>query len=168
MEDRLSQALASSRRSATYVAVMVLDLDNFKPLNDKHGHGAGDLLLIEAAQRLKGCVRNIDTVARYGGDEFVVILGELDANREAAIAQVGAVAEKIRIKLTEPYVLKVTRLGNPDITVEHHCTASIGIAMAINHEMSQDDIVKHADAAMYKAKDSGRNAIRFYEMNGQM
>lgn len=167
MEDRLSQAMASSRRGGTYVAVMVLDLDNFKPLNDKHGHGAGDLLLIEAAHRLKGCVRNIDTVARYGGDEFVVILGQLDANKETATKQVGVVAEKIRAKLTQSYLLKIAHPGKPDFTVEHQCTASIGIAMAMNDEGSQDDIVKHADAAMYQAKDAGRNAIRFYEMNGQ-
>ena len=163
MEDRLGQTMASSRRNGTYFAVMVLDLDNFKPLNDQHGHGAGDLLLVEAAHRLKGCVRNIDTVARYGGDEFVVILGELDADEEAATMQVGAIAEKICAKLAQSYQLKIKHPGKPDVTVEHHCTASIGIAMSMNHEVSQDAIVKHADAAMYQAKDSGRNAIRFYE-----
>ena len=163
MEDRLGQAIASCRRSGTHFAVMVLDLDNFKSINDKHGHGAGDLLLIDAAYRLKGCVRNIDTVARYGGDEFVVILGELDPDKEAATMQVGAIAEKIRAKLAQSYQLKITHPVKPDVTVEHHCTASIGIAMSMNQEVSQDDIVKHADAAMYQAKDSGRNAIRFYE-----
>lgn len=162
MEDRLGQAMASSKRSGTYFAVMVLDLDNFKPLNDQHGHGAGDLLLIEAAHRLKGCVRNIDTVARYGGDEFVVILGELDSDKEAATLQACAIAEKIRTKLSQSYRLKIEHPGKPDVTVEHHCSASIGIAMAMNYELNQDDIVKHADAAMYQAKDAGRDAIRFY------
>ncbi len=167
MEDRLSQAMASSRRSGTYFAVMVLDLDNFKPLNDKHGHGAGDLLLVEAARRLKGCVRNIDTVARYGGDEFVVILGELDADKAAATSQAGAIAEKIRARLSQPYLLKIAHPGKPDITVEHHCSASIGIALAMSHEVNQDDIVKHADAAMYQAKDAGRDAVRFFESGNQ-
>ena len=77
--------------------------------------------------------------------------------------QVGAIAEKIRAKLAQSYQLKITHPVKPDVTVEHHCTASIGIAMSMNQEVSQDDIVKHADAAMYQAKDSGRNAIRFYE-----
>ena len=167
MEDRLGQAMATSRRSGTYFAVMVLDLDNFKPLNDKHGHGVGDLLLVEAARRLKACVRNIDTVARYGGDEFVVILGELDVDKVAATSQAGAIAEKIRAKLAQPYLLKIVHPGKPDVTVEHHCSASIGIALAMSHEVTQDDIVKHADAAMYEAKDAGRDAVRFFESGNQ-
>ena len=166
MEDRLSQTMASSRRSGTYFAVMVLDLDNFKPLNDKHGHMAGDLLLIEASNRLKRSVRDIDTVARFGGDEFAVILGELDAAIGVATSQVSAVAEKIRASLAEPYLLTITQRGKADAMAQHHCTVSIGVALAMDHEANQDDIVKWADAAMYQAKHAGRNAIRFYEVKG--
>ena len=94
LNDRLEQAKAASKRNGRYVAVMFLDLDNFKPLNDMHGHDVGDLLLIEAAHRITHCVREMDTVSRFGGDEFVVILGELDVDREPSIAYAGIVAEK--------------------------------------------------------------------------
>ena len=124
----------------------------------------GDSLLLEVANRLKASVRSVDTVARFGGDEFVVILGQLDARKLAATSQVSLVAEKIRASLAEPYRLRITRLGNADLTVEHRCTASIGIVMAMNHELSQDDMLKRADTAMYQAKDAGRNAIRFHEV----
>ena len=93
--DRLGLAMAQSKRSGTYGAVLFLDLDNFKPLNDLHGHDAGDQLLIEVARRLHGCVREIDTVARFGGDEFVVILGALDATPDESLALARNVAEKI-------------------------------------------------------------------------
>ena len=164
MEDRLNQTMTSSHRSGSYFAVLVLDLDNFKPLNDEHDHSAGDSLLLEVANRLKASVRSVDTVARFGGDELVVILGQLDARKLAATSQVSLVAEKIRASLAEPYRLRITRLGNADLTVEHRCTASIGIVMAMNHELSQDDMLKRADTAMYQAKDAGRNAIRFHEV----
>lgn len=162
LNDRLGQAIATSHRSGLYGALMFIDLDNFKPLNDTHGHGVGDLLLIEAADRLKNCVREMDTVARFGGDEFVVMLCELNANRGESISQAEIVAEKIRSTLSAPYLLTVSHRKKANITVEHHCTASIGVAMFINHETSQEDIVKHADAAMYQAKKDGRNLIRFY------
>lgn len=160
--DRLNQTMAASKRSDCYGAVMFLDLDNFKPLNDAHGHEAGDLLLIEVANRLKRGMRESDTVARFGGDEFVVILGELAIDRAASVAQAGTVAEKLRQSLAEPYILTVQHDGQPDTTVEHHCSASVGVAMFINHEASQDDIFKWADAAMYQAKESGRNCVHFH------
>jgi diguanylate cyclase (GGDEF)-like protein len=163
LTDRLTQAIAASKRSGCYGALMFLDLDNFKPLNDAHGHDAGDLLLIEVAERLKGCVREIDTVARSGGDEFIVILGELDKQEAESNTQAGIVAEKIRGKLSEPYLLTVKREGNADLTVEHHCTASIGVALFGNLETSQDDILNRADSAMYQSKAAGRNLIRFYD-----
>jgi diguanylate cyclase (GGDEF)-like protein len=140
---------------------MFLDLDNFKPLNDLHGHAVGDLLLIEVAQRLKRCVREMDTVARFGGDEFVVILGELDAVPAKAKKLAGRVAEKIRKDLCAPYSLTF-RPGEKDaITVEHRCTASIGVVLFQNHSAEQEDVLKRADAAMYLAKEAGRNLIRF-------
>jgi diguanylate cyclase (GGDEF)-like protein/PAS domain S-box-containing protein len=162
LNDRLSQTMAASKRSVRYSALMFLDLDNFKPLNDTHGHVVGDLLLIEVADRLKNCVREMDTVARFGGDEFVVILSDLNADKAESTSQAKTVAEKIRNTLSEPYLLTIKHEGKVDGTVKHHCTASIGVVMFINHEASQDDILKWADAAMYQAKEAGRNLIRFY------
>lgn len=167
LSDRLNQTMAASKRSGLYCALMFVDLDNFKPLNDAHGHGVGDLLLVEAARRLTACVREVDTVARFGGDEFVVLLGELAADREESSAQTRIVAEKIRVSLAVPYRLQVQHAqhaeGAANATVEHCCTASIGVVVFVNHEASQDEIFKWADAAMYRAKDTGRNAIRFDE-----
>ena len=160
--DRMSQTMAASKRSGCYAAAMFLDLDNFKPLNDTNGHGAGDLLLIAAADRLKNCVRETDTVARFGGDEFVVIISELEIDRDASVAQARLIAEKIRCALSEPYLLTLKHENEPDSVVEHRCTASIGVALFINHEASQDDILKWADKAMYLAKEAGRNSICFY------
>jgi diguanylate cyclase (GGDEF)-like protein len=142
---------------------MILDLDNFKPLNDQHGHLAGDLLLVEAASRLLLCVREMDTVARFGGDEFVVMLSELDGDAVASHRRARMVAEKIRSALAKPYVLTLRQEDQTAVTVEHHCTASIGVALFVNHETAQEDILKRADDAMYRAKDAGRNAIRFFE-----
>jgi diguanylate cyclase (GGDEF)-like protein/PAS domain S-box-containing protein len=163
LSDRLSQAFSASKRSTRYGALMFLDLDNFKPLNDTHGHVTGELLLIEVADRLKNCVREMDTVARFGGDEFVIILSELDTENGESVEQARVVAEKIRIALSEPYLLKVKQESQPDTTIQHYCTTSIGVALFINHETSQYEILKHADAAMYQAKEAGRNQTRFYE-----
>ena len=160
--DRLRQAMANSRRSGCYGALMFLDLDNFKPLNDTFGHYAGDLLLIQVAQRISSCVRETDTVARFGGDEFVVMVGELDENRDESETQAKGVAEKIRCILAEPFVLTVESEGESPLVIEHRCTASIGVVLFINHESTLEDIVKWADEAMYQAKDAGRNTIRFH------
>ena len=163
LNDRLSQTMAASKRSGCYGALMFLDLDNFKPLNDAHGHVAGDLLLVAAADRLKSCVRQIDTVARFGGDEFVVVISELDPDRTESAAQAALIAEKIRGTLSEPYLLTLKHEGAADLTVEHRCTASIGIALFIGHEASQGNILKWADKAMYQAKEAGRNTTRFFD-----
>ena len=162
LNDRLGQAMAASKRSGRYGALMFLDLDNFKPLNDTYGHDVGDLLLIEVARRLAGCVREADTVARFGGDEFVVMLSELDADKAESTALAGIVAEKIRAILAEPYALKFQQEGNAETTIEHHCTSSIGVVLFINHEGSQEDALKWADMAMYQAKEGGRNQVHFY------
>lgn len=163
LNDRLSQAMSASKRSAFYGAVMVLDLDNFKPINDTHGHLVGDLLLIEAARRLNSCLRETDTVARFGGDEFVVMLSDLNPDKAESTSQAGIIAEKIRTCLSEPYLLIIKRDGEADAAIEHHCTASIGVALFIGNKASQDDVLKWADAAMYQAKDGGRNSLRFYD-----
>jgi diguanylate cyclase (GGDEF)-like protein/PAS domain S-box-containing protein len=166
LSDRLSQVMPASRRSGVYGAIIFLDLDNFKPLNDIHGHSIGDLLLVEAAIRLKSCVREMDTVARFGGDEFVIMLSELDMDKNASISQANQVAVKILASLSATYKLNIkSNEGYADRIVEHQCTASIGVAVFINHENSMEDIIGCADAAMYQAKESGRNQIRVYEPN---
>lgn len=165
LHDRLNQTMVSSKRSGNYAALMMLDLDNFKPLNDVYGHPVGDLLLVEVANRLKACVREVDTVARFGGDEFVVLLNELNIDEAQAPVQARIVAEKIRTSLSVPYHLVIRKQGaESSLTVEHQCTASIGVVVFINHETSQDDIIEWADNAMYQAKDKGRNLIQLYEL----
>lgn len=163
LNDRLGQTLAASTRSEGYAALMYLDLDNFKPLNDQHGHAAGDLLLVEVAHRLIRCVRAVDTVARFGGDEFVVVMGELSVDKAQSFEQARVVAEKIRRSLCEPYRLTLTQDGKEDRVVEHHCSASIGVVVFTGRQASQNDVQRWADAAMYRAKDAGRNSIRFYD-----
>lgn len=161
--DRLSQAMVASGRSGRHGALLFLDLDNFKPLNDGQGHDAGDLLLLQVADRLKSCVRAIDTVARFGGDEFVVLLSELAADKAESKAEARIVAEKIRSKLAETYVLTLTGEGQADTTIEHRCSASVGVVVFIDHEAGQEELLRRADSAMYRAKEAGRNTIRFHE-----
>jgi diguanylate cyclase (GGDEF)-like protein/PAS domain S-box-containing protein len=162
LNDRLRLAKAVSKRSGRYSALMFLDLDNFKLLNDMYGHNVGDLLLIEVAHRITCCVREADTVARFGGDEFVVMLSELDVEKEQAFEQTRIIAEKIRNALAEPYLLKRKLGENVETTVEHHCTSSIGVVLFVDHDASQEDILKWADMAMYQAKQDGRNTTRFF------
>ncbi|MDD2832582.1 MAG: diguanylate cyclase [Methylotenera sp.] len=164
LTDRLTQTMASSRRSGCYCALMFLDLDNFKPLNDVHGHPVGDMLLIEVAERLKKCVREVDTVSRFGGDEFVVVLNELDEDWARSKSQAASVADKICTSLAKPYLLTIKHEGRADAVIEHHCTASVGVVLFVNHEFDQEDIIKRADAAMYEAKASGRNQVRFFHV----
>jgi diguanylate cyclase (GGDEF)-like protein/PAS domain S-box-containing protein len=160
LSDRLAQSMAASKRSGCYGAVMFLDLDNFKPLNDTHGHGVGDLLLVEVAKRLRACVRRSDSVARFGGDEFVVLLGELKADQKESMAQALNVAEKIRSALAASYRLPVKHVDMTESVVEHQCTVSIGVSLFIDHGASEDDVLRQADKAMYEAKGAGRNTIR--------
>jgi len=122
----------------------------------------GDLLLKEVAHRLSNSVREMDTVSRYGGDEFTVLLSELDTDKTKSITEAGIVAEKIRVALSQPYMLTPQREGKAKSPVEHHCTSSIGVMMFIYHEMNQNDIITSADTAMYQAKQDGRNLIRFF------
>jgi diguanylate cyclase (GGDEF)-like protein/PAS domain S-box-containing protein len=161
--DRLIQAMAISRRSGCYGALMFLDLDNFKQLNDTHGHGAGDLLLVEVSNRLTACLREVDTVARFGGDEFVILLSELGENKGLSKKQASIIAEKVRATLAQPYLLKLNTEGKTENILEYSCPASIGVNLFINYETNEGDFLKWADVAMYQAKKAGRNLIRFYE-----
>lgn len=160
--DRLGQALAISKRSSRYGALMFLDLDNFKPLNDKYGHDVGDLLLTKAAQRIVNCVREEDTVARFGGDEFVVMLKDLDTDKAVSATLASGVAEKIRAILAESYQLELLQTEDGKSVIEHRCTSSIGIVLFAGQEFCKEDILKWADIAMYQAKAAGGNTIRFY------
>jgi diguanylate cyclase (GGDEF)-like protein/PAS domain S-box-containing protein len=156
--DRLGQVQAMSKRSGNYNAVLFLDLDNFKALNDQYGHQMGDLLLIEAAERLKNHVREADTVARLGGDEFVVLLQDLDTNKQRALEEIQLIGEKIRLALAEPYSLTFNSENQTQMRmIQHSCTASIGAVIFRNHEESIEDIIKQADIAMYEAKHHGRD-----------
>jgi diguanylate cyclase (GGDEF)-like protein/PAS domain S-box-containing protein len=163
-EDRLRQAMVKSKRTGCYGALMFLDLDNFKPLNDHYGHAVGDLLLIEVAARLKNCVREADTVARIGGDEFVVELEQLDTDKKLSEKEAEFMADKIRKLLAEPYFLKITSAAGKASTVVHHCTASIGVVLFIGNEVTPEEILKRSDDAMYLAKDAGRNQVKFHEV----
>lgn len=161
--DRLDQSMATSKRSGSYCALLFLDLDNFKPLNDAYGHPVGDILLVEVANRLTNCVREVDTVARFGGDEFVVVLNELSSDLGGSIIQTTNVAEKICSSLAKPYFIKTSHEGAVDSSIEHHCSASIGATLFLNHEVSQDEVLNRADAAMYQAKEAGGNQVKFYD-----
>ncbi|MDX8400198.1 MAG: GGDEF domain-containing protein, partial [Gallionellaceae bacterium] len=156
-------AMASSKRNGIYCALMFLDLDNFKPLNDFHGHDVGDMLLVEVARRLTACVREIDTVARFGGDEYIVMLSELNSDKAESTTQARIIAEKIRTSLAQPYLLKVNQQNKTKSTVQHQCSASIGLVLFINHDKNPEEIVRCADMAMYQAKKSGGNSIFIHE-----
>lgn len=156
--DRLQQALASSARSGKEGALLFIDLDNFKALNDTLGHDMGDLLLRQVAQRLTFCVREDDTVARLGGDEFVVMLEDLGEHDLEAAAQTEAVGEKILATLGQPYLL---------VANEYRCTPSIGATLFNGHQLAKEELLKQADIAMYQAKKAGRNTLRFFDQQMQ-
>lgn len=164
LDDRLRQTLAASKRTGRYGALMFIDLDNFKPLNDVHGHAVGDLLLMEVARRLNRCVRENDSIARFGGDEFVVMLTDLADDKAKSVELASIVAEKIRSTLAEPYALQLPpENGSAARAVEHRCTSSIGVALFIGQTLTPEELLKQADMAMYQAKDSGRNMIHFHQ-----
>jgi diguanylate cyclase (GGDEF)-like protein/PAS domain S-box-containing protein len=158
--DRLQQALAHNRRSGRHAALLFLDLDNFKPLNDTHGHTVGDLLLTEVATRLRKSVRDMDTVARFGGDEFVLLLSDLDTDRATAHVQAEAVADKVLAAMAEPYLLRTEKGDGPE--VHHRCTTSIGCTLFVDAVAGPDSLLDEADAAMYQAKAAGRNTLSFF------
>jgi diguanylate cyclase (GGDEF)-like protein/PAS domain S-box-containing protein len=148
MQDRLTQAIMAARRKQRHVAVLFLDLDRFKVVNDTLGHDTGDFILKDVARRLVTCVREVDTVSREGGDEFVIILPDLDVPESARV-----VADKILRELARP-----VEIGGHEI----HITPSIGISHYPNDATDVNQLLKHADNAMYQAKDAGRNTVRFF------
>jgi diguanylate cyclase (GGDEF)-like protein/PAS domain S-box-containing protein len=156
--DRLQQALAGSSRSRRRGALLFIDLDNFKMLNDTRGHDVGDQLLIKVADLLATCVREGDTISRLGGDEFVVMLEDLSENPQEAAAQTKALGEKILATLGRHYALA----GH-----EHHSTSSIGATLFGGSENSVEEVIKQADIAMYQAKSAGRNTLRFFDPDMQ-
>ena len=158
LADRIQQAMASGARSGRYGALIALDLDHFKQLNDTLGHSVGDELLCQVARRLQACVREEDTVARMGGDEFVVVLNELSVSPNEAAAQAEQIAEKISGLLSSFY-----QLGE----VEYHITPSIGIMLFQGHSDTQENLLAHVDTAMYQAKARGRNTICFFDASMQ-
>ncbi len=160
--DRIKLALASSIRNRRYGALMFLDLDNFKTLNDTRGHELGDKLLIDVAQRLRTGVREKDTVARLGGDEFVVMLDDLDSSEVNAISQAKTFADKLLASLGELYRLTVNTHHGVS-TIDYRCTSSIGITLFQRQDDSVEDILKRADVAMYQSKAAGRNTLRFFD-----
>lgn len=152
--DRLKHALASSARSGKQGALLFIDLDHFKNLNDTLGHDFGDLLLQQVANRLIACVREGDTVARLGGDEFVVMLEDLGNHPVEVAALVENIGEKILLQLNQPYQLGPHK---------HHSTPSIGATLFADHDVPLDELLKQADIAMYQSKASGRNVLCFFD-----
>ncbi len=154
LQDRLRLAVAGHTRSGRLGALLFIDLDNFKTLNDTLGHDKGDLLLQDVAKRLAAFVREGDTVARLGGDEFVIMLENLDVDATEAARLAETVGDKVLAVLGQPYQLA----GH-----EHRSTSSVGITLLGGHDTSADDLLKQADLAMYQAKAAGRNALRFFD-----
>lgn len=152
--DRLTQTLASCERNPVYCGLLFLDLDNFKDLNDNFGHERGDQLLAQVARRLLGCVRAEDTVARFGGDEFVVLLKNLGSDVAEAATNAEMVSLKIKEQLSADYLLS---------GAEYSTTASLGITLFGMEPAQAEDLLRHADTAMYQAKTSGKNAFRFFD-----
>lgn len=163
LNDRLSQIIINNKRWSSYGAAIFLDLDNFKKLNDEFGHEAGDDLLIAVGDRLKLAVRETDTVARYGGDEFVVLLGSLNGNLIDARAESEAIAQKILNLLAPPYTLHVDMSNGLTKQIKYQNFASLGVAMFGGDATKESLILDWADEAMYWAKSEGGQTVRFYD-----
>jgi diguanylate cyclase (GGDEF)-like protein len=156
--DRLQQALSASARTHRHGAVLFIDLDHFKTLNDSKGHDVGDLLLTEVAHRLQNPIRKGDTVARLGGDEFIVMLTDLDEDSEKSALQAKVLGEKILETISMPYMLN---------GYEYHSTASIGISTFYGSSVTVENLLRHADTAMYQSKHAGRNRLHFFNPSMQ-
>ena len=154
VRDRVEQAIAAAKRDKHKIALLFMDLDNFKALNDTKGHHFGDLLLKEVAFRLKKELRASDTVARFGGDEFVVLVTYLGEEEEKAREELHKIATKLLSVLSQPY-----RFENHYHSFTHICSASIGGTLFLGNQKTVDDILKEADGAMYDIKAKGKNGI---------
>ncbi|MBK9162059.1 MAG: EAL domain-containing protein [Nitrosomonadales bacterium] len=161
--DRLGKVLVACARSHRHGALMFLDLDHFKKINDLYGHDQGDQLIVEVARRIQSCIRELDSAARFGGDEFVVMLDGLSVNRDEAAVQAEVVAEKIRSALEQPYSLKRATEGSSEDVVSYYCSSSIGVTVFGDRDENTDLLLKRTDMAMYLSKEAGRNTIRFYD-----
>ncbi len=161
LQDRLKLITEQSERTHQFSAILFIDIDHFKFLNDSRGHHIGDQLLTLVAERIRNTIRSTDIAARLGGDEFVVIFDNLGINAEQAAQEAGKRAEELHQLINLPYTL---------LDTVHYCTISIGVNLFCGTQISIDDLLRHADLAMYKAKDSGRNSIRFFDpqMQSQM
>ncbi len=153
LQDRLGQALARARRSNTQAALLFLDLDFFKRVNDSLGHSAGDQLLVEVGRRLSNFLRDADTAARLGGDEFVALLADIEGGTEHVVSIVRRRGEALRRAIEAPIDVQGHQV---------HITVSIGVSLLPDDTNDVDDLLKHADTAMYRAKDDGRNTLRFF------
>jgi len=164
-EDRLHQKLLRTQRSQHYGALLFADLDHFKELNDHYGHQMGDLRLIDVAKRIKECVRQVDTVARYGGDEFVIILDELGSDQATAHLQAKKIAEKLCQSLSASSCLNELerKLCSSNEPGKCRCSVSIGVKLFKGGEITQEQLIAQADAAMYRAKKAGGSRVQFYE-----
>lgn len=166
LRDRLAVALETSQQEDLHCAVLSLDLDNFKDLNDIYGHSIGDGLLVQLSQRLADTVQNFDTVARLGGDEFVVLLERLDSDAKEAERQAARVAEKILNRLAEPYCL-IQKDGSKVANAGYICTSSIGVALFKGSNQKIEDLLKRSDIAMHHAKSASKNAVAFFDLSMQ-
>ena len=162
LRDRLSQALLMSERTKKFGAILFIDLDKFKPLNDQYGHWAGDELLIQIARQLKTCVRVTDSIARHGGDEFVILMNALSADKAESISQALHVAEKIQVVLNQTFSLRVQHDGLPTQHIEHASSASIGLTLFHGNQCDQAAVLRMADTAMYEAKRQGGGKASLY------
>ncbi len=180
LEDRLKIAMNQSQRNESYCALLFMDLDSFKRLNDQHGHVLGDVVLREAASRLLACVREVDTVARFGGDEFVVVLNQLHSDLDYSIESARHIAEKMRVALALPYFLsrsscdeapemkranRKERYPSKENEIVYQGGTSIGIVMFVGGEIGQLDLFAQADQAMYQAKKAGGNRVRLFNVD---
>ena len=157
--ERLDLAISVSARNKKYGALLYLDMDKFKTLNDTQGHESGDALLVEVATRMKFSVREVDTLARFGGDEFVVLIEEIGAEEADATLHAALISEKIRAVLAATYIIN---------NREFHTSPSIGVCLFQGNSIPGDELLKRADIAMYQAKDSGRNQVRFFDPQLQL
>jgi len=162
-QERLQAACVRSGLEGQFGALLVLDLDHFKELNDAHGHALGDQLLIEVAYRLKDSVNDNDTVVRLGGDEFVLLILSLDADEELARSKARSVAHRVHETLTAPYLLETIDAAGILHKVVHSLTVSVGVTLFLGETLSREALFRQADAAMYKAKHSGRNCSVLHE-----
>ena len=163
LENRIEMIIENKKREDKFGAILFLDLDNFKILNDTFGHHAGDLFLKEVSSRLLTCLRTVDTIARLGGDEFVIIIDNLHSNKKKAKEEVHIIALKVLELLRAPYIINVNEEDKSSQDIKHNSSASIGVTLFKQENTSCNGLLRRADKAMYNAKKSGKDMIKFDE-----